>query len=54
MEEGDLNAQTLRLQKNNKELEGGGMAQENNCDMGMLQNSTAARGENNNKKNLVQ
>lgn len=31
--------------KNNKELEGGGMAQENNCDMGMLQNSTAARGE---------
>ena len=30
MEEGDLNTQTLRLQKNNKELENGGMAQENN------------------------
>lgn len=55
MEEGYLNPQTLRLQKNNKELENGGMAQENNRDTGTLQNNTAARGEKKmTQKNLMQ
>lgn len=56
MEEGDLNIPTLRLQKNNKELENGDMAHKNNWDTGMLQYNAAARGEKNNamQKNLMQ